>query len=87
MNYATLASNVKKEILRLWMVFALISGLYAAFIYLEFPKFIQVYTSSPPGFFILYFALVIMVLITFSAIVYAYGYKKGLRLGRDVTQS
>jgi hypothetical protein len=86
LNYVTLHSRINKIILQLWLVFILVAGLYAAFVYKEFPTLIKAYTSVEFGFFFIYHCAQITVLIITVALAYGYGYKKGLRLGKNVTQ-
>lgn len=86
MNYVILHSRIKKNILYLWVVFAVVIALYAAFIWMEFTNFFKVFSSVQISFFVLYDMLLIMITIVVAALAYGYGYKKGLRQGKDVTQ-
>lgn len=87
MNYVILHSKCLKVIIALQILFVVASSLYGVFIYKHVKSLTVVFTSVSPRFFIVYHVFLIVILILFIALYYAYGYMKGLRIGRDVTQS
>lgn len=87
MHYVILQSKCSKTIIKLLILLAVALSFYGMFVVTEFETFVKVFTSIPNRFFIMYHLLLVIILVLFMALYYLYGYKEGLRIGRDVTQS
>ena len=87
MNFITLFMNANKLIKKLWVILAVTVALYIISSLALLPILVEHLISE--GILFAYLTLLAALSLMFSAIIaltYAYGYKKGLHLGRDVTQ-